>query len=162
MASKSFLIKTSDTNKFYYSNHRTFHEGDSGLDLFIVEDVIIPPKKTVLVDLQIQCQNRSFNFCFWKWFTKGFYKYNSYFLMPRSSISKTPLFMQNSIGLIDSGYLGTLKAPFMNTSSEPFLLSSGERYVQLVNADLSPIKFKLVKEHRNTTRGSGGFGSTGR
>ena len=162
MSCKNFLIKVvSDLNVNLYSNHTTFHDGDSGLDLFIIKDVIIQPGETVLVDTGIQCQNRSFNPCFWEWFTSGFYKYNSYILMPRSSISKTPLMMRNSIGLIDSGYLGNLKAPLFNTSPEPFYLKRGERYVQLVNSDLSPIYMTLVNEHRNTTRGAGGFGSTG-
>jgi dUTP pyrophosphatase len=69
--------------------------------------------------------------------------------------------MHNSIGLIDSGYLGNLKVPFHNTSTEPFFVERGKRYVQLVNGDLSPVSFKLVEEHRDTTRGEGGFGSTG-
>lgn len=163
MFSKKFLIKVDDnTNDFFYKNHSTFHEGDSGLDLFIINDVVIPPQETILVDLGIQCQNVSFNFCFWQWFKKGFYKYNSSLLFPRSSISKTPLILKNSVGLIDSGYLGNLKAPLFNTSSEPYLLTRGQRYVQLSNSDLSPIKFKLVTKHRNTSRGTGGFGSTGR
>lgn len=162
MFSKQFLLKVDDINDFFYKNHSTFHEGDSGLDLFILDNVVIPPHETVLVDLGVQCQNSSFNFKFWQWFTKGFYKYNSSLLFPRSSISKTPLILKNSVGLIDSGYLGNLKAPFYNLSSEPFLVKRGERYVQLANHDLSPIKFKLVQKHRTTSRGTGGFGSTGR
>ena len=158
---KEFLIKVIDHSYLqYYSNHHTFHEGDSGLDLYIVKDEKIEPGETKLIDLGIRCQSRSFNPCVWKWFTSGFYKYNSYILMPRSSISKTPLLMRNSFGLIDAGYLGNLKAPFYNTSSEPFTLVKGERYVQLVQPDLSPIYFKLVNSHRRTSRGVGGFGST--
>ena len=160
--SKQFLIKVVDTeNTDLYKNHNSYHKGDAGLDLFIVKDQVIPPGETVLVDLGIQCQNRSFDFCIWHWFKQGFYKYHSYLLMPRSSISKTPLLMKNSIGLVDSGFLGNIKAPLYNTSSEPFILTRGQRYVQLVNANLDPVSFQLVDKHRNTSRGSGGFGSTG-
>ena len=113
--------------------------------------------ETILVDFGIQCQNISKRF-FLDWFK--LYKYNSYLLIPRSSISKTPLMMKNSIGLIDAGYTGNIKAPLYNTSSEPFYIKRGERYVQLVNSDLSSIHFKLVNSHRNTTRNTGGFGST--
>jgi dUTP pyrophosphatase len=68
--------------------------------------------------------------------------------------------MKNSVGLIDKGYTGSIKAPLMNVSSEPFTIKRGERYVQLVNSDLSGVKFKLVKSLRKTSRGEGGFGST--
>lgn len=159
---KQFLIKVVEqANISLYQNHSTFHDGDSGLDLFTIEDVTIQPGETKLVDLGIQCQSRSFSWCMFKWLKGEFYDYHSYWLMPRSSISKTPLLMRNSMGLIDKGYLGNIKAPFYNTSSEPFTLQKGQRYVQLVNSDLSNISFKLVDSHRSTSRGAGGFGSTG-
>jgi len=159
---KKFLIKVVDTaNEELYTSHGTFHPGDAGLDLFVVEDTTILSGETKLVDLGVQCQSRSFSLCPWKWLRGNFYQYHSYWLMPRSSISKTPLIMRNSMGLIDGGYLGNLKAPMYNTSSESFTLKRGERYVQLVNGDLSGVHFALTKNHRNTQRGSGGFGSTG-
>ena len=69
--------------------------------------------------------------------------------------------MVNSIGLIDKGYIGNIKAPFLNTSSTTtFHLKKGDRYVQLVNGDLSDVHFKIVTKHRETS-GSDGFGSTG-
>lgn len=161
-SNKQFLIKVVDENNTdLYKNHSTFHEGDSGLDLFTIEDVTIQPGETKLVDLGIQCQSRSFSWCMKDWLRGEFYQYHSYWLMPRSSISKTPLLMRNSMGLIDKGYLGNIKAPFYNTSSEPYTLQKGQRYVQLVNCDLSNISLKLVTSHRETSRGSGGFGSTG-
>ena len=158
---KEFLVKVVDENNVdLYKNHSSFHKGDSGLDLFIINDQIIKGGQTVLVDLGIQCQNRSFNLCVWQWFTKGFYKYNSYILMPRSSMAKTPLMVRNSIGLIDSAYTGNIKVALYNTSNKPFEIKRGERYVQLINADLSSIYMKMTNVIRNTTRGSGGFGST--
>lgn len=159
---KTFLLKIEDDiNNELYKNHDTYHKGDAGLDLFITEDCTIHPNETVLVDLGIRCQSRSIDRCVWNWLRGNFYKYHSYLLLPRSSISKTPLVMKNSIGLIDAGYLGNIKAPFYNTSSEPFKIKRGERYVQLVNSNLSPVSMEIVNEHRNTTRGTGGFGSTG-
>ncbi len=156
MGKKEFLIKVTDSESLkMYQNHSTFHDGDAGLDLFTIKTDLIPPGETKLIELGIQCQSRSFNWWSWKWI------YHSYFMIPRSSIYKTPLIMHNSVGLIDSGYLGTLKAPLHNTSSEPFLVEPGKRYVQLVNGDLSPVSFKLVTKHRTTSRGEGGFGSTG-
>jgi len=144
-----------------YVSHSTYHEGDSGLDLFVPKDVEIEPGKTVLVDMGIQCQSKSFTFCLKNWVKGEFYQYHSYFLFPRSSISKTPLIMRNSIGLIDSAYTGNIKAPLYNTSHETFVLKKGQRYVQLVNADASPVKFKIVNQLRGTSRNQSGFGSTG-
>jgi dUTP pyrophosphatase len=159
---KKFLLKiVDDINDELYENHNTYHKGDAGLDLFITQDHTIHPNETVLVDMGVRCQSRSIDPCVWNWLRGNFYKYHSYLLLPRSSISKTPLIMKNSIGLIDAGYLGNIKAPLYNTSSEPFKIRRGERYVQLVNSNLSPVCMEIVKEHRNTTRGSGGFGSTG-
>lgn len=162
MCKKQFSIKVVNSeNRVIYENHSTYHEGDAGLDLFTVEDALIPPGETKLIDLGIQCQSRSFSWCLWKWIKGDFNNYHSYLLIPRSSISNTPLVMHNSIGLIDSGYLGNLKVPLHNTSTEPFFVERGKRYVQLVNGDLSPVSFQLVEEHRRTTtRGSNGFGST--
>lgn len=164
---KTFELKIENKeDEDVYKNHTTYHKGDAGLDLFIMKKQVIKAGETKLIDLEVKCQNKEVECKFWKWRIKNkklnVYKYNSYFMMPRSSISKTPLIMHNSLGLIDSGYLGTLKIPLYNTSDKDFTLNVGERYVQLVNADLSPVKFKIVKELRKTTRGEGGFGSTGK
>ena len=159
---KTFLIQVADDKDLeLYKNHTTYHFGDSGLDLFVTDDYTILPGETVLVDTGIKCQNRSVDPCVWHWLYGNFYQYHSYLLLPRSSISKTPLIMKNSIGLIDAGYLGTIKAPLFNTSSHPFHIKRGERYVQLVNNDLSPVCMQLTDQLRSTTRGTGGFGSTG-
>ena len=82
-----------------YEDHSHFHQGDSGLDLYIVEDQIINPKETVRIKLGISCENLD-----------GI----SYFLMPRSSISKTPLRLANAVGLIDAGYRGEIMAAVDN------------------------------------------------
>jgi dUTP pyrophosphatase len=68
--------------------------------------------------------------------------------------------MKNSIGLIDKGYTGSLKVPLMNFSNKDFTIKRGDRYVQLVNSNLSGVNFKLVATLRETSRGEGGFGST--
>jgi len=159
---KKFLIKVDEPENLHlYKNHQTYHEGDAGLDLFILKDTAILPNSTKLIDLGVKCQCRSFSLNPFDWIRGKGHKYHSYFLFPRSSISKTPLILKNSIGLIDKGYLGTLKAAFHNTSTQTFVLKRGQRYVQLVNGDLQPAVFEVVDELRSTTRGEGGFGSTG-
>lgn len=149
-----FLIKPIDDNvKGMYTNHSTYHEGDSGLDLFIVADETIPAGETRLVDLGINCQLKGM--------VNGKEKYYSYNMYSRSSISKTPLRLANGVGLCDAGYLGPLKAALHNTGKTDYTVKKGERYVQLARPDLEEVSFELVQDfNRNTTRGSGGFGST--
>lgn len=89
-----------------YSSHKTFHAGDSGLDLFVVKEQTIQPGETAFIRLGIKAaafdgkdggrvaQELSVSVMFP---SAGL----SWLLMARSSISKTPLRLSNSIGLID-------------------------------------------------------------
>ncbi|NQV38185.1 MAG: dUTP diphosphatase [Candidatus Marinimicrobia bacterium] len=133
--------------KQYYQDHDHFHEGDAGLDLFVIYEQTIEPGETAFIHLQIACEN-----------TENL----PYLLMPRSSISKTPLRMCNSIGLIDGGYRGEIIAAVDNIKSEPYKVTSGQRLFQLVSMTGSPIHLDLVEELSDTSRGEGGFGSTGK
>ncbi len=130
-----------------YADHGHFHEGDAGLDLYVLEDVTIAPGETRPIHLGIACEP-----------VDG----RAYFLMPRSSISKTPLRMANSIGLIDGGYRGELIAMCDNIKDFPYTAEKGQRLFQVVACDCSPIYYELAEELSETTRGSGGFGSTGK
>jgi dUTP pyrophosphatase len=144
-----FLVKPlNDKARELYSNHTTYFEGDSGLDLFIVEDCEILPGQTKLIGSGVSCQLEE----------NG--KYYSYNLYARSSISKTPLRLANGVGLIDRTYTGELKAALHNTGDTSFFLKTGDRYTQISRADLGEISFEIVEELRETKRGSGGFGST--
>ena len=135
-----------DKAKALYENHSHFHSGDAGLDLFVIDDQVIPGNSTQPIHLQIACENSDDN---------------PYLLMPRSSISKTPLRLSNSIGLIDAGYRGEIMAAVDNIKSESITVSPGQRLFQLVAMDGSPIHFQLSNELSDTSRGKGGFGSTG-
>lgn len=129
-----------------YENHGHYHAGDAGLDLFVMDSMTIPAGDTVPIKLQISCETSSGQ---------------PYYLIPRSSISKTPLRMANSIGLIDGGYRGEIIAMVDNIKTEDFTVNEGDRLFQLVAMDGSPITFELVEKLSDTTRGTGGFGSTG-
>ena len=142
------LIKPlNNLSREFYSNHNHFHDGDAGLDLYVLEDQVFNPGETGKIKLGISCENVD---------GKG------YFLFPRSSISKTPLRMANSIGLIDGGYRGEIMAVCDNIKDYEFSISKGDRLFQLVSADLSSIEFEIVENLSNSTRGEGGFGSTGK
>tara|TARA_S200000501_G_scaffold377928_1_gene438208 strand:+ start:2351 stop:2788 length:438 start_codon:yes stop_codon:yes gene_type:complete len=136
-----------DRSKELYEDHSHFHAGDAGLDLFVVEDQIIHAKSTESIPLQIACENLD---------------NKAYYLFPRSSISKTPLRLSNSIGLIDGGYRGELIGMVDNIYDKDYHIKRGERYFQLVAVDSSPIEFELVENLSDSSRGEGGFGSTGR
>lgn len=135
-----------DKVKQLYENHGFFHQGDSGLDLFFPDDIAFEPKKMTLVDLKISCE-----------FTNPA---SSFFLVPRSSISKTPLRMANSIGLIDEMYRETLKVAIDNISDTPFLVNSGQRLFQVVLPTLKQFDIEIVEELSVSNRS--GFGSTGK
>ena len=130
-----------------YENHGHFHEGDAGLDLYIVCKQTIEPNESTLIHLGISCENL---------------ENKPYMLMPRSSIAKTPLRLSNSIGLIDAGYRGEIMAAVDNIKNIPFALEVGQRLFQLVGMDGSEINFELVENLSTSSRGSGGFGSTGK
>lgn len=84
-------------------------------------------------------------------------------LFPRSSISKTPLRMANSVGVIDSGFTGEIKVPLYNTSEVEIRdIDKYERIAQLVIVPLADVSMEIVEELEDTERGNGGFGSTGR
>ena len=142
------LIKTlNETAKEMYDNHGHFHEGDAGLDLYVLEELEFLPGETHLIKLGISCQP-----------ING----KAYYLFPRSSISKTPLRMSNSIGLIDGGYRGEIMASCDNIKNVPYVIKKGQRLFQLVSTDSSPISYKIVDKLEDSTRGEGGFGSTGK
>jgi dUTPase len=86
-----------------------------------------------------------------------------YWMLPRSSISKTGLMMLNSVGVIDKTYRGELMAFLWNTTGAPIVVEAGNRLVQIVAGDMSDITAVTVVDNLpETKRGEGGFGSTGR
>ena len=122
---------TSEVVRLMYENHGHFHEGDAGLDLFIIENQVIEPGETSRIKLGISCENLD---------------QKPYLLMPRSSISKTPLRLANSIGLIDWGYRGEIMAVCDNIKDYDFSISKGDRLFQIVSSDMSSIEFEIVNK----------------
>ena len=83
-------------------------------------------------------------------------------LEPRSSIYKTCFMMANGRGIIDKTYRGQLMAPVITVGSSPTTLEAGMRLFQILAPDLGYIgEVAYVESLPETTRGSGGFGSTG-
>ena len=91
----------------------------------------------------------------------------AYYLCPRSSISKTPMRLSNSVGIIDRGYRGEIMAvvDVIDHNKIPYELNAIDRHFQICHPSLNPFKVVIVNSKEElgiTNRGDGGFGSTGR
>jgi dUTP pyrophosphatase len=81
---------------------------------------------------------------------------------PRSGLAlKHGVTCLNTPGTIDADYRGEVKVILANLGSEPFQVHRGDRIAQLVPAPVLQASFAEVEELDATTRGEGGFGSTG-
>jgi dUTP pyrophosphatase len=84
-------------------------------------------------------------------------------LLPRSGLGhKHGIVLGNLVGLIDSDYQGPLKVSVWNRGREAFTLEPMERLAQLVIVPILQVRFDIVDSFEDSTRGAGGFGSTGR
>jgi dUTP pyrophosphatase len=139
----------------YLTTRRTT---DSGVDLFIpTTDTVLSPNNSEKIGLGVVVAARTY---------LGIPA--PCLLLPRSSISKTPLRLANSIGLIDSGYRGELAAVVDNISDRYVELYCGDRFFQICAHDFLPFTKVILVEKLDDIpspsddRGAGGFGSTGR
>ncbi|KAB7644063.1 dUTP diphosphatase [Polymorphobacter fuscus] len=81
---------------------------------------------------------------------------------PRSGLAlKHGLTVPNAPGTIDSDYRGEVKALLVNLGSEAFVIERGMRICQLVPAAVTRAALTPVASLEDTSRGTGGFGSTG-
>ena len=81
---------------------------------------------------------------------------------PRSGLAfKNGLTVLNSPGTIDADYRGEIGVILVNLSNDNFTVNDGERIAQLVVAKHEQAEFVEVEELNETSRGAGGFGSTG-
>jgi ribonuclease HI/dUTPase len=150
-------ILVNDNNRDYYNKFQLNHLGDSGIDLYndneaTVEqlEISIEPFKVGTVNFNIKCEMIDLE-------TNT---YSSYYLVPRSSISKTNFQLANSIGIIDAGYRGEIMAKIRNFDPLNKSVFPKGTFFQIVSPDLKPIKVNIVDSLSTTTRGDGGFGST--
>ena len=133
---------------------------DAGFDLFCPEEISVNGFTTVKIDQGVK---GSMEFCRFDVDAQASVPVG-YFMYPRSSTgSKTPLRLANSIGVIDSGYRGNYIAVFDNCRSESFNVERLQRLVQICPPNLTySMKVLIVDDlGEATSRGTGGFGSTG-
>nr|DAX07527.1 MAG TPA: dUTPase [Bacteriophage sp.] len=119
----------------------------AGMDFYQPESVVIEPHQTQYVTLGLAME-----------IPKGY----MLMLTPRSSMSKTPLVIPNSFGVIDADYRGEIKGIFKNTSDDAYLIQKGDRLLQGILVPVGALKLLEVDELTETVRGTGGIGSTGK
>lgn len=139
-------------NKSTNEDPKFAYEGDSGFDLRadITEDLILAPFKRALVPTGLYFE-----------LEKG----TEIQVRPRSGLAiKHGITVLNTPGTVDSHYRGEVKVPLINLGEEPFTIQKGDRIAQAV---VMPVfgegKVILTKtdEINETTRGDGGFNSSG-
>jgi len=123
--------------------------GSSGLDLSanIKTPVKIEPGKTTIIPTGVSVS-----------IPKNF----EIQIRPRSGLAaKNQITVLNTPGTIDADYRGEIKVILINLSKETFVVENGARIAQMVVCPVIKAKLKEVEILDNTSRGSGGFGSTG-
>ena len=117
--------------------------GDAGLDLTAVEIIADGSLLTYKTGLAVEIPNGYVGLLF-----------------PRSSVYKTGQTLTNCVGVIDSGYRGEIMMKF-SFSPQGLEYEVGDRVGQLLIMPYPKVEFVEVDELSETSRGSGGYGSTG-
>ncbi|MCX8029329.1 MAG: dUTP diphosphatase [Brevinematales bacterium] len=124
-------------------------ESSAGLDLYacIDEDIVINPGeiKSIPTGISIELPDG----------------YEAQ-IRPRSGLALNyGLTLPNTPGTIDPDYRGEIIVILMNLGKEPFIVKNGMRIAQMVISKFERVSIKVVDELSQTSRGTGGFGSTG-
>lgn len=84
-------------------------------------------------------------------------------VLPRSGLgAKNGIVLGNLVGLIDSDYQGPLMVSLWNRGQAAFTIQPLDRIAQLVVVPVLQVEFNVVEEFPASSRGAGGFGSTGK
>lgn len=123
------------------------HPGDGGVDLYAREAASLQPGERGIVPTGVAVA-----------IPEGF----AGFVTPRSGLAaRSGLGVVNSPGLVDSGYRGEIKVILVNLGSEAIQIERGDRVAQMVVVPVVSQEFEAVDDLPESSRGAGGFGSTG-
>jgi dUTP pyrophosphatase len=128
---------------------RYAHPGDAGLDLCASEDAVIMPGKRCVVGTGLAVA-----------IPEGY----AGFVTPRSGTAVSyGLSMVNTPGIVDAGYRGEIRLALINLDPKtPITITRGERVAQMLIVPVATADVIEVDELPPSSRGEGGFGSTGR
>ena len=125
------------------------HDDDAGLDLHAAEEATIAPGERAVLGtgIAIEIPPR-----------------HAGLVLPRSGLaSRHGIALVNAPGLIDPGYRGEIRVLLLNTDRvEAFEIAVGDRIAQLLLTPTIDASALEVKELATSSRGKGGFGSSGR
>ncbi|MDP1729540.1 MAG: dUTP diphosphatase [archaeon] len=124
------------------------HDGDAGMDLYAVEDVILWPNEPVAIRTGISIE------------------------LPKGYVAliwdKSGLALKEGIktmaGVCDANYRGEYKVVLLNTTNQYYYIDKGDKLAQMLIQSVMHAEIEEIQEGENlseTSRGSGGFGSTG-
>ncbi len=120
------------------------HPGDAGMDLYSVEDIILKPKYRTLVGTGLSIE-----------LPKGYVS----LIWDKSGIASKGI--KTMGGVIEHTYRGEYKVVLINLSSENFKITKGQKIAQLLIQPIETAQVEVVEKLSKTSRGKGGFGSTG-
>ncbi len=127
---------------------RRAHADDAGLDLHALEDAVIAPgeRASIRTGIAIEVPDG-----------------HAGLVLPRSGLAvRHGIALVNAPGLIDPGYRGEVRVLLLNTDRRrAFTLAGGDRIAQLVLVRTAPAEVVEVTELSTSSRGAGGFGSSG-
>lgn len=122
------------------------HEGDAGMDLYTLIDLVIEPMQRALIPTGISMAVPS-----------GYVG----LIWDKSGIAAIRG-LKTLAGVIDSGYRGEVKVSLFNTSQETQIFEAGEKVSQMLIQKVENPSVVEVNELDDTKRGAGAFGSTGK
>jgi len=123
------------------------HEGDAGVDLYSVEEAVLAPGERKLVPTGLKIS-----------FPRGFEAQ----VRPKSGLAlKQGLSVLNTPGTVDAGYRGEVGVIVVNLGQEAVTIAKKTKIAQMIFTRVEEAVFEETVALDTTTRGEGGFGSTG-
>lgn len=147
------MLKIKIVNKSSFEEPKYATNGSAGFDVRanIIEPITIGPMERTLVPTGLFFE-----------LPQGFEAQ----IRPRSGLAfKYGVTVLNSPGTLDSDYRGECKVLLVNLSNDEFVINPGERIAQIIISKHETVEFETVssmEELTDTSRGAGGFGSTGK
>jgi dUTP pyrophosphatase len=136
------------------------HFFNAGFDLFLTADQIFTSDTVNKTSFNVKCSAKIVNISDDNLTSY----YTGYYMYPRSSLSKTALRLANCTGIIDAGYRGPLIGMF-DCLTDTYEILKFTRLLQICAPNLMPTFVRVIDTVEElgpeTSRGEGGFGSTG-